>query len=114
MKLYESLMMNLSASMTSNFFLGVDLMSSLYSAVVSKTHSVLQTQTEAKSKKAISRLVARVQHAAAKGHSHVHVLGTVYGKPDPFSNAKKQYFEKQGFTIGDMGNGFKISWSEKN
>ena len=106
--------MNLSASMTSNFFLGVDLMSSLYSAVCAKTHSVLQTQTEAKSKKAISRLVARVQHAAAKGHSHVHVLGTVYGKPDPFSNAKKQYFEKQGFTIGDMGNGFKISWSEKN
>ena len=89
-------------------------MSSLLEAVVSKTHSVLQTQTEAKSKKAISRLVARVQHAAAKGHSHVHVLGTVYGKPDPFGSAKRQYFEKQGFTIGDMGNGFKISWSEKS
>ena len=89
-------------------------MSSLLEAVVSKTHSVLQTQTEAKSKTAISRLVARVQHAAAKGHSHVHVLGTVYGKPDPFGSAKRQYFEKQGFTISNMANGFKISWSEKS
>ena len=89
-------------------------MSSLLQSVVSKTHSVLKTKTEAKSKEAIRRLVARVQNAAAKGSSHIYVHGKTYGRSDPFSNAKRQYFEKEGFTVVDAKNGFKISWSGKS
>ena len=82
----------------------------LLNSVISDTEAAQAKQAKKSAEKAITNTVAKIRKAARAGKNSYYLSSTYYGRKDPHGEAKRQYFENQGFAVIAKQNGFHISW----